>query len=81
MGYDCVLQNTTTKEYLDYWLNPPTNDQIIEAKVLEKYDDGDTVRYWRFKLPMMSDRDNIQHTVIKEVDGGTLGAMKSVEHA
>jgi hypothetical protein len=44
----------------DYFINPPQlKNMIKEVKILERFPDGSIIRYWRWKFPLMSDRDNI----------------------
>lgn len=61
------------EKILDYFMHPPKEkmSMIKEMRELETYPDGGVVIYWRFKLPIMSDRDNI--CLIKRIicpDGG-----------
>jgi hypothetical protein len=51
-----------------------------ELKVLEKHSDDSFIIYWRFKMPMMSDRDNVMHIMKqKREDGSIFTMLKTVE--
>ena len=75
------FQNITVAEVVDYYLNPPTDGGVYkDFKTLEKMDNGDVIIYFRIGMPMMSDRDNVLHSSMKEIDGGTFLNMRTVDH-
>ena len=63
-------------------MNPPPSDLMKETEVLEKSDDGNTATiYWRFAMPMMSDRDNVAKIhQFKQEDGSYFGYCITVDH-
>ena len=58
------------KLILEYYRNPPKNasSPIKEMKVLEKIDENNEIMYFRLKLPMCSDRDNVTHVNVKTME-------------
>ena len=57
---------------MHYFLNPPTDkaSMIKEMRKLDVAANGDTTVYWRFRMPMMSDRDNIALIRSQNVESG-----------
>ena len=53
---------------------------IQDLKCLEKRADGSEIKYWRMKIPMMSDRDNVCQQWVVEKEGGKFLMLKSVDH-
>ena len=39
-----------------------------EMRLIEKIDDETEIKYWRFKMPMMSDRDNVLKIHMRDID-------------
>jgi hypothetical protein len=39
--------------------------------LIEQIDENTEVRYWRIKMPMMSDRDNVVRIHQREIEGGS----------
>lgn len=58
---------------MNYFYNPPKekSSMMKEVRTLEERPDGKVV-YWRFKLPLMSDRDNICFIKETKQDDGSL---------
>ena len=57
---DAQLKGIPAEAMAHYYMNPPESEMLKEVEVLEKSDDGTScIVYWRFKMPLMSDRDNI----------------------
>lgn len=53
---------------------------IKELKTIEKIDENTQIKYWRLKMPMMSDRDNVVEMITKDMgDGNTYVQCKSIE--
>jgi hypothetical protein len=77
---DAVLQNVNGDKFMDYLNNPPMDDGMIkEMRKIEDIPDGQ-IMYWRFKMPMMSERDNVCKVLSKKLDNGDLFiAMSSIE--
>lgn len=69
-------------QLLKYYLNPPPGQQqmIKEQRTIERIDENTTIDYWRFKMPMMSDRDNVMsiHQSLTP-DGSEFLYIKTVE--
>ena len=53
---------------------------IKEQRTIERIDENTTIDYWRFKMPMMSDRDNVMsiHQSLTP-DGSEFLYIKTVE--
>lgn len=70
------------EQLLQYYLNPPPGQQnmIKEQRTIERIDENTTIDYWRFKMPMMSDRDNVMsiHQSLTP-DGSEFLYIKTVE--
>jgi hypothetical protein len=77
---DCSFKNVKREDLVEYMTNPPPHDDILERKCLEKIDENTSVNYWKFKMPMMSDRDNVIQIHKSDLAGGNkFFVMKSVE--
>lgn len=83
MRVQSEMQNVTTEDLVDYFMNPQASAVLKEVKTLETLADGGKIMYWRFSMPMMSDRDAVLHMVQQRRDdaNGTFIKIKSVEHA
>ena len=69
---DAVLQNVNGDDFMEYFNNPPMDDGVMkEMRKIEDIPDGQ-ICYWRFKMPMMSERDNICKVITKKMDNGDL---------
>lgn len=79
---DAILKGIPASAMCDYYMNPPPSDMLKEVEVLEKSDDGNTATiYWRFAMPMMSDRDNVAKIhQFKQEDGSYFGYCITVDH-
>jgi hypothetical protein len=55
------MKDVEPKLIMHYFLNPPKDkaNLIKEMRQLHVAPNGDTTVYWRFRMPMMSDRDNV----------------------
>jgi hypothetical protein len=54
---------------------------IKEFKFFEENGDEDMKIYWRMKLPLMSERDNVAHMKIQHLDGDKIFfKMTSIDH-
>lgn len=67
---------------VEYFMHPPEEKKtmIKEMRLVERISDDDVILYWRFKLPLMSDRDNI--CMIKRQilpDGTDYGMCTTIE--
>ena len=73
---DAVLTNIDIKKVVEFTLYPPPDDMMKEFTIVERTDDGngggDYLIYFRFKMPMMSDRDNIMKLSVKFFDNGNM---------
>lgn len=78
---DAEFQNCTVDQVLDCFINMPTDNQVTEYKTLEECADGSIIKYYRVKLPMMTDRDNVIQIFTEKKDGGVFLTIKSVEYA
>ena len=58
---DATMKNVDCTKLWGYFTNPPKSSMIKECKILETMPNGDLLIYWRFKLPLMSDRDNVSY--------------------
>lgn len=77
---DGEYQNCKVSEITDTFINPAINETITECKLVDTLADGSQIKYWRFNLPMMTDRDNVMQVVFEEREEGTFMSLKSVEH-
>ena len=70
---DASFKNIKKEEILKYFLNPPPDQMAMmkEMRDIEQIDDQTKVVYWRFKMPMMSDRDNVMQIHQSETDDGS----------
>ena len=73
LRFDCTMQNVSNKfAILEFMKNPQiaAGDMISEFKIFEDDGQGNQKIYWRMKMPMMSERDNVasMKTVQKEGD-------------
>ena len=50
-----------------------------ELRDIEQIDKDTKVVYWRFKMPMMTDRDNVIQIHNREIDGKEFFVVKTVE--
>ena len=81
MRIEVEFQNATCDAVIHEYMNPPADDGLIQdQKCLEKRADGSEVKYWRMKIPMMSDRDVVSQQWVVEKEGGKFLMLKSVEH-
>ena len=66
------FKNIKKEELLKFFLNPPPGQQEMmkEMRLIEQIDEKTSVNYWRFKMPMMSDRDNVLSIHQRDVEGG-----------
>ena len=74
LRFDCSMQNVSNKEaILDVMRDPQImaqgSDMIKEFTIFE--DDGAGLQkiYWRMKMPMMSERDNVALMKTSRFDG------------
>mmetsp|Transcript_19126 Transcript_19126/g.29314 ORF Transcript_19126/g.29314 Transcript_19126/m.29314 type:complete len:122 (+) Transcript_19126:81-446(+) len=83
---ESILQNADFKDISELYRNPPMTEMLKANEVIESKDEDNgfeyyELKYWRLKLPMMSDRENIVKTNFKlQEDGRLLGIGMSVEH-
>ena len=82
MRTDAQLKGVPASAIIEYYINPPPSDLLKEVEVLEKSDDGMSATvYWRFAMPMMSDRDNVAKIhQVKQEDGSYFGYCITVDH-
>ena len=57
---DASMKNITGDELVSYFMKPPPgqSSMIQEEKDIEIIDDNTKIVYWKFKMPLMSARDN-----------------------
>lgn len=66
---------------VDYWLDPPPNSMIKEAKTLETLPNGDKISYMRIKMPMMSEREAVTKDSVRKLEDGSLFlSVTTVDH-
>ena len=53
---------------------------LKEYRDIEKFDNGDCIKYMRVSMPLMTDRDNVMSLSTREMEGGWFLNMKTVEH-
>ena len=63
-----------------FYTNPPPTKFLKEYRDIEKFDNGDCIKYIRISMPLMSDRDNVLAISTKNIDDGWFLNMKTVEH-
>jgi len=67
---------------VDFITNPPADKMkmVVEQRDVEIIDEHNRIKYWRIKMPMMSQRDNVAQMYTKPMDDGSTFVMsKSVE--
>lgn len=67
---ECIYKDVDFQKIKDLWMNPPKDPNVKEYTVLEKFPNGDTAIYLRFKMPLMSDRDNVFILHHEPIEGG-----------
>lgn len=81
---DASLKDVKMDDFVDYFMNPPPSQQamIKEMRTLEEIDENTKIVYWRFKMPMMSERDNVISLHKRKLDDGSVYfCVKTVERA
>ena len=56
---DCIMKDINPEKFTDYFVNPPKKSMIKESRIIETRPNGDLVMYMRFKIPFMTERDNV----------------------
>lgn len=81
---DASFKGIKTQALAEYFVNPPPGQQamIKEMRTIEQVDADTKIVYWRFKMPMMSDRDNVISLHQRNNDDGSIYfCLKTVERA
>uniref|UniRef100_A0A7S3CKZ5 START domain-containing protein n=1 Tax=Strombidium rassoulzadegani TaxID=1082188 RepID=A0A7S3CKZ5_9SPIT len=62
------------RDVVDFYFDPPNSvlKMVKEFKKIEKIDESTGIFYWRFKLPFMSDRDNIMRIYTQDLEDGSI---------
>ena len=82
---DAKMRNIEKDAIMKYWMNPPKDkaSMIKECRTVQEFENGDVIVYFRFKVPLMNDRDNVcfihQETAPEEL-GGDFIQCTTVEH-
>ena len=79
---DAHLKGVPVHAMVESYMNPLQTDMLKECETLEKTEDGKTaIMYWRFKMPLMSDRDNVAKICqVPQEDGSIFGYCITIDH-
>mmetsp|Transcript_8411 Transcript_8411/g.14079 ORF Transcript_8411/g.14079 Transcript_8411/m.14079 type:complete len:182 (-) Transcript_8411:33-578(-) len=70
------------QDQVDFLINPPKSvvSAVKEHRLIEQETENSAVSYWRFNLPLMSDRDNVMRLQTLDLgDGGIFVWCSSCE--
>lgn len=77
------MENIDPNNILEYYRNPPLEKtkMIKEMRIIETIPEENTeYMYWRFKMPMATDRDNVAKIVVHKLpDEAQYFLMTTVE--
>ena len=65
------MKGIKKEQVIDYFVNPPPGKikMLKEHRDLQTIDDSTSIKYWRFKFPLINDRDVIFKLQIKKAEG------------
>lgn len=75
LRFDCTMKNVSNHNaILDIMKDPSVmaSEMVKEFKIFEDDGAGNQKIYWRMKMPMMSERDNVALMKVSRFDGEIL---------
>ena len=79
---EATLQNIDMEDFIQFFMNPPPDQQSMMQEQVTLAEDGPDCKtvYWKFKMPMMSARDNVMKITITDHEDGRFVVCETVDH-